>query len=89
MVCCDGHIIDVTGPYAATQTDADIMKDLFREPNGPMRTFFRQNDIFILDRRFRDAIPLLESCNYKVFKPESLDEGQSQLTHYKPIKAAV
>lgn len=50
LVCSDGHIIDVIGPYAATQTDAEIMKDLFCDENGPMRTFYRERDIFMLGR---------------------------------------
>lgn len=79
-VCTDGHIIDVIGPYAATQTDAEIMKDLFTDESGPMRSFYREGDVFILDRGFRDAIPLLEACNYNVQKPESLNEGERQLT---------
>ncbi|KAF9797227.1 hypothetical protein SFRURICE_006209 [Spodoptera frugiperda] len=57
----NGHIIDVIGPYAATQTDAEIMKDLFTDESGPMRSFYREGDVFILDRGFRDAIPLFEA----------------------------
>lgn len=70
-MCSDGHIIDVIGPYAATQTDAEIMKDLFCDEKGPMRTFYREREVFILDRGFKDAIPLLEACNYNVQKPQS------------------
>lgn len=36
---------------------------------------------------FRDAIPLLENCNYRVFKPESVDEGASQLTFSQANKS--
>lgn len=60
------------GPYAATHTDAEILKDLFNDENGPMRTFYRDGDVFILDRGFTDAITLLEASNYNVQKPESL-----------------
>uniref|UniRef100_A0A2H1WGN0 SFRICE_038712 n=1 Tax=Spodoptera frugiperda TaxID=7108 RepID=A0A2H1WGN0_SPOFR len=65
IVSCDGHIIDAVGPYAATQTDADI----------------------VTNSGFRDAIPLLENCNYRIFKPESLDEGASQLTFSQANKS--
>lgn len=80
ITCCDGHILDVIGPYAATQTDAEIMIDLFLDENRPLRSYLRINDILLLDRGFRDSIPLLESCNIKVFKPETLNAGETQLT---------
>ncbi|CAH2088630.1 unnamed protein product [Euphydryas editha] len=80
VVSCDGHIVDVVGPYAATQTDAEIMSHLFQAENSPYRQFFQQNYVFILDKGFRDAIPLLENLSFKVYKPESLGPGQNQLT---------
>lgn len=56
IVCTDGYIVDVVGPYAATQTDADSMKDLFQNSGSPMRIFYTENDVFVLDRGFGDAI---------------------------------
>lgn len=79
IVSCDGHIIDAVGPYAATQTDADIVTSLFANENGQFRGLLRKMT-FLFQIGFRDAIPLLENCNYRIFKPESLDEGASQLT---------
>ncbi|XP_035452082.2 uncharacterized protein LOC118277412 [Spodoptera frugiperda] len=80
IVSCDGHIIDVVGPYAATQTDAEIMNHLFEAEDSLYRQLFQPNDIFILDRGFRDAIPLLQRLGYQIHKPESLDHGQTQLS---------
>ncbi|CAH2109185.1 unnamed protein product [Euphydryas editha] len=77
VVSCAGHIVDVVGPYAATQTDTEIMSHLFQAENSPYRQFFQQNDVFIFDRGFRDAIPLLENLGFKVYKPESLGPGQT------------
>lgn len=87
MVACDGHIIEVLGPYAATQSDADIMKALFENPDSEMRSYFRENDVFILDRGFRDAIGLLTSLQYRIHKPESLSVGESQLSTLKANKS--
>lgn len=56
IVACDGYIIDVSGPYAATQTDSEVMKHMFENENRPLKSFFRSDDIFILDRGFRDTI---------------------------------
>ncbi|RVE41315.1 hypothetical protein evm_014038 [Chilo suppressalis] len=80
LVLCDGYILDCFGPYKATTSDADIMISLFSDENSPVRRFFQENDKFILDRGFRDSISLLESCNYKAYMPESLMEGEHQLT---------
>ncbi|KAF9423713.1 hypothetical protein HW555_001039 [Spodoptera exigua] len=79
IVSCDGHIIDVVGPYAATQTDAEIINHLFIDEESQYRQLFQPNDIFILDRGFRDAIPHLQSIGYQIHKPESLDPGETQL----------
>lgn len=79
IVTTDGHILDIYGPYAATVSDADIMKQLFRHDTNELRQYFRGGDVFILDRGFRDAIPLLTSLNYNVYKPESLEPGETQL----------
>lgn len=80
LVVTDGHIIDVFGPYPATQSDSDIMKTLFQNENSELKRYFRPNDFFFLERGFRDSISLLESQGYKVFKPENLEPGETQLS---------
>lgn len=80
IVSCDGHIIDVIGPFAATQTDADIMTHLFQAEDSAYLELFQPDDVFILDRGFRDAIPLLERLGFQIHKPESLVTGQTQLS---------
>lgn len=80
IVCCDGYILDCLGPYKATTNDATIMAQIFEDAEGPMRTFFRQDDVFILDRGFRDVIPVLQSYGFKAYMPESLISGEHQLT---------
>lgn len=87
IVATDGHIIDVLGPYAATESDADIMKALFQNENGDYRRFFRASDVFILDRGFRDAVPFLESVGFNIHKPESLEQGETQLPTIKANKS--
>ncbi|RVE41952.1 hypothetical protein evm_013392 [Chilo suppressalis] len=87
IVSCDGHIIDVIGPFAATKTDADIMTEIFQAEDSPYRQLFQPNDVFILDRGFRDAIPLLERLGYQIHKPESLISGQTQLSSEQANKS--
>lgn len=80
IVCCDGYIVDVLGPYPATTSDANILLNEFSDDTKPLRQFFQPEDIFILDRGFRDCVPLLEQCNYTVHMPASLQEGEYQLS---------
>ncbi|XP_047024539.1 uncharacterized protein LOC124633388 [Helicoverpa zea] len=80
FVACDGYILDCFGPYKATTSDADIMISLFDDENAPLRLYFQENDVFILDRGFRDSIRMLEGCNYRPYMPDSLLVGEHQLT---------
>ncbi|CAH2101317.1 unnamed protein product [Euphydryas editha] len=80
IVASDGYIVDCFGPYKATTSDSTIMTNLFSRDNSALRTYFRNNDVFILDRGFRDCISLLEGCGYRPYMPESLLQGEHQLT---------
>ena len=42
IVAPDGYIIDVFGPYPATESDADIMKALFQNENSELNNFFKE-----------------------------------------------
>ncbi|KAL0829656.1 hypothetical protein ABMA28_003162 [Loxostege sticticalis] len=88
IVASDGHIIDIFGHYPATESDASIMKALFQKGNNnELRRLFRENDVFILDRGFRDAIPFLETLGYKIYNPESLEQDETQLPTIKANKS--
>lgn len=52
-----------------------------------VETIFRQNDVFILDRGFRDAVPFLENLGYKIFKQKTLEAGEIQLPTIKANKS--
>lgn len=84
IVCCDGHIIDVSGPYAARTSDAQIMNAILNNENdhgdGVFNWFFRNDDIFILDRGFRDVVETLRSHGYSVKMPETRHANETQLT---------
>lgn len=86
-VATDGYIIDIFGPYAATTSDATSMRHLFENENAPLREYFRPNDVFLLYRGFRDAIDLLNSFGFNVYKPETLSEGETQLSTIKANKS--
>lgn len=79
IVACDGYIVDCFGPYKATTSDAEIMTNLFQDGSA-LRSYFIEDDVFILDRGFRDSISFLEGCGYRTCMPDSLLEGEHQLT---------
>ncbi|KAI5651719.1 DDE superfamily endonuclease domain-containing protein [Phthorimaea operculella] len=79
LVCCNGYIIDVFGPYPAIESDSSIMLRLFHD-GSPLRSYFRPNDVFILDRGFRDAIPVLQQLGYKAYIPETKEPEEHQLS---------
>lgn len=80
LVCSDGYIIDVLGPYPATTSDAAIMLREFENENSYLCRHFQEGDAFVLDRGFRDALPLLNACGYKTHFPASLQRGETQLS---------
>ena len=87
MVCSDGYIIDVLGPYAATTSDASIMTSLCANEDNPFHWMFHQNDVFILDRGFRDSVVDLQSLGYEPHIPPTKDRNESQLTTEQANKA--
>jgi len=82
----DGHILDVHGPYFsdARNNDAAIIRDDFnRQINrdrGNLRDWVRENDIFIPDRGYRDAVEFLEGLGLNYEMPPLLPRNQRQFT---------
>ncbi|KAL0879440.1 hypothetical protein ABMA27_003191 [Loxostege sticticalis] len=86
IVCTDGYIVEVLGPYPATTSDADIINKEFTD-ESIYRQYFQSGDASILDRGFRDSLPLLSACGYRTFVPGSLQEGESQLSTLEANKS--
>lgn len=80
IVCSDGYIIDVMGPYPATTSDASIMQLIINNEEHAMHWFLNRGDVFILDRGFRDSIDDIESYQYEAHMPPSKDRNATQLT---------
>ena len=55
-------IIDIFGPYQATDNDATIIMNLF--DSNDLSHIFKRGDVFILDRGFRDAVQFLENKGF-------------------------
>ena len=54
----DGFIVQMFGPYLATSNDATIMKDILNTDNDFLK-LLKKGDCFVVDRGFRDVVPLL------------------------------
>lgn len=85
LVCADGYIIEVTGPYNARTSDATILKQILdnhSEPmeEAPIRWFFEPDDVMVLDRGFRDALADAEECGFTVYTPQTLSRHETQLS---------
>lgn len=80
IVRSDGYIIDVLGPYAATTSDATIMTRLCTDEDSAFPWMFHQNDVFILDRGFRDSVGDLQALGYEPHIPPTKDRHENQLT---------
>ncbi|XP_043480300.1 uncharacterized protein LOC122509998 [Leptopilina heterotoma] len=82
LVASDGYILDIQGPYFsnAKNNDAKILiKEFQRDING-MRRWIQPEDIFVVDRGYRDAIPFLDRVGIVPKMPPLLDRNQRQFT---------
>lgn len=80
LVTCDGHIIEVLGPHAATTNDATILNTLLNGPDSAILWILQPNDVFILDRGFCDSIASIETHCYVGVMPKSGARRGSQLS---------
>lgn len=74
----NGFIVDMPGPFLATENDAVIMRKVMEDPNG-IRKIMRKGDVCVVDRGFRDVVPYLEELGFRVLMP-ALKGKRSNLT---------
>lgn len=56
------------------------MRNLCEDENHTFHWFFELNDVFVLDRGFRNCAIDLESLGYEVHFPPRKDRNEGQLT---------
>lgn len=83
-VCSDGYIVDVFGPYMATENDASIMKNIMVK-HPEVLNALQPFDVIVVDRGFRDIVSYLESLKFIVKIPEFADAAKpnAPLTNQK------
>lgn len=83
LVSSDGYIIDVIGPFPATTSDATIMQNIMNDEEHLLHWLLHREDVFILDRGFRDSINDIEFLRYEPHMPPTKDRNATQLSTEK------
>ncbi|XP_058805630.1 uncharacterized protein LOC131672433 [Phymastichus coffea] len=77
----DGYIVDVLGPFYAKENDAKILEKILNANDSDLKKLMcKKDDVFILDRGFRDIVSQLESDRYRVLMPALKDRNLKQLS---------
>lgn len=82
IVAPDGYILDIHGPYFfdARNNDAAMLEREFQNDASALREWLGENVIIIVDRGYRDVLPLLQNLGIETHMPPLLQEGQTQLS---------
>ena len=82
IVTTTGYFLAVHGPYLADakNNDASILTHIIKNNIDDIKHWVNENDIFIVDRGFRDALPLLEEIGKKGVMPKFLKKGEKQMS---------
>ncbi|XP_018401795.1 PREDICTED: uncharacterized protein LOC108778963 [Cyphomyrmex costatus] len=82
IVTTTGYILDVLGPYYANgkNNDANIFTALLQSDSTKLRQWLKSNDVFVVDRGFRDCLYLLEDLNLVSKMPHFLERGKQHST---------
>ncbi|CAF4439115.1 unnamed protein product, partial [Rotaria magnacalcarata] len=82
LVSTDGYIISAIGPYLANarNNDASITKHIMLNNREGIIDWLEPNDVLIVDRGFRDSLPLLNNLGYKTYMPTFLKQADKQLS---------
>lgn len=81
IVAPDGYILDIHGPYFsdARNNDAAMLEREFQNDAKALQEWLGENAIIIVDRGYRDVLPLLQNLGIETHMPPLLQEGQTQL----------
>lgn len=76
FVSTTGYIVDVLGPYFADgkNNDANILNSLMMSDASELRRWLSPNDVFVVDRGFRDSLEMLEELGFVSKMPNFLEK---------------
>ena len=80
IVSTSGYYISVLGPYLARNNDASILNYILKTNKEDVLNWIQENDVFIVDRGFRDSMAYLEELGMKAVMPSFMTKGEKQLS---------
>lgn len=80
IVSTSGYFLSVLGPYFAKDNDASILTHIMRSNLEDIRNWVEEDDVFIVDRGFRDSLTYLEELGIQVKMPSFMEKGEKQLS---------
>ena len=81
VVTTSGYIVSVLGPYLADSknNDASILKHMIHHNAEELRNWLQEDDVFVVDRGFRDAQDVLEDIGIRMEMPAFMKRGTKQM----------
>ncbi|XP_048741615.2 uncharacterized protein LOC125655389 [Ostrea edulis] len=82
IVSTTEYIVSVLGPYLADpkNNDSSILNHSIHSNTDEIKTWVREDDIFVVDRGFRDSESLLNDLGIRMEMPAFIPRGQKQLS---------
>ena len=76
-----GYFVTVVGPYLADSknNDSSILNHILRTNIECIRSWIAEDDVFIVDRGFRDSLGMLEELGIKAQMPSFMTKGEKQM----------
>lgn len=80
IVSTTGYYLSVMGPYLARNNDASILKHVIKSNIEDICNWLEKDDIFVVDRGFRDSLDFLEELGIQAHMPSFMSKGEKQMT---------
>lgn len=82
VITTTGYCIAILGPYMADakNNDGSILNHMLASNVQDIKNWIEKEDIFIVDRGFRDSLDFLEDFGINAKMPSFLQKGQAQMT---------
>lgn len=80
IVSTTGHFVPVMGPYLARNNYASILTHIMKSNIEDIRNWVQEDDIFIVDRGFRDSLDYLEELGIQAKMPCFMSKGEKQMS---------
>ena len=82
FVTSSGYFVSIIGPYLADakNSDAQILNHILQHNIEQIKSFITKDDIFIVDRGFRDSLDLLKDLGIHAEMPAFMTKSQRQMS---------